>query len=185
MRPGLIILGVSHSCGSQTDECATPARLDPRRRHGFLTLRLGYHVGHCRRAKNTPEHLITQVVPKYLTQVVPKYLTQVRINRRRYERQGEQPPLPWRHAAKAILFQVARRRPKRIGVTHYTYSGAGRPHKLHIPAAASAGNEVPVVSYRIAARPPPEPVCKQTWTHSRFCSLTLTETLPFLDERRF
>ncbi len=96
MRPALAILGVSHSCGSQTDECATPARLDPRRRHGFLTLRLvlqrdidlrlksqadqadpnvvvlGYHVNRRRRMDDAAEHLITLLIPEHLAQVNPR-----------------------------------------------------------------------------------------------------------------
>ncbi len=75
---------------SEPDECAAPARLDPRRRHRFLTLSLGYHVGQGRRAKDTPEHLITQVIPKHLAQV--------HVPRRGHERQGDSQRRPGRAA---------------------------------------------------------------------------------------
>ena len=130
MRPALAILRVSHSCGSQTDECATPARFHPRRRHGFfdVEVRLPRWPGSAREEHaRAPHHTGRPQVPH----------------------SGPHRPLPWRHAPKAILFQVESRRPKPIGITHYTYSGAGRPHKLRVPAAAGPGNGVPVVSYGV------------------------------------
>ncbi len=51
-------------------------------------LNLGYHVSQGWCAEDTTEHLITQVIPQHLAQV--------HIDRRGYQRQGEQPPLPLR-----------------------------------------------------------------------------------------